>query len=57
MIDEFIDVFAECDSDVGLTNVVFHEIDTGVSRLLRQPARRIPYGDQRVTQSKASLRS
>ena len=47
MIDEFIDVFAECDSDVGSTNVVFHEIDTGVSRFLRQPARRIPYGEQR----------
>ena len=47
MIDEFIDVFAECDSDVGLTNVVFHEIDTGVSRPLRQFARRIPYGEQR----------
>ena len=47
MIDEFIDVFAECDSDVGLTNVVFHEIDTGASRPLRHPARRIPYGEQR----------
>ena len=47
MIDELIDVFAECDSDVGSTNVVFHEIDTGCSRPLRQPARRIPYGEQR----------
>ena len=47
MIGEFIDVFAECDSDFGSTNVVFHEIDTGVSRPLRQPARRIPYGEQR----------
>ena len=47
MIDEFIDVFAECDSDVGLTNVVFHVIHIGVSRPLRQSARRIPYGEQR----------
>ena len=47
MIDEFIDVFAECDSDVGSTNVVFHEIDTGVLRFFRQPVRRIPYGEQR----------
>ena len=47
MIDKFIDVFAECDSDVGLTNVVIHEIDTGFFRPLRQPARRIPYGEQR----------
>ena len=44
MIDEFIDVFSECDSDVRFMNVVFHEIDTGASRPLRQPARRIPYG-------------
>ena len=47
MIDEFIDVFAECDSDIRLTNVGFHEIDTGVSRPLRQPACRIAYGEQR----------
>ena len=47
MIDELIDVFAECDSDVGLTNFVFHEIDTGVSLPFRQPARRIPDGAQR----------
>ena len=32
LIDEHLDVFAECDSDVGSTNVVFHEIDTGDSR-------------------------
>ena len=47
MIDKFIDVFAECDSDVGSTNVVVHEIDTGGSRPLRQPARHIPYDEQR----------
>ena len=47
MIDDFIDVFAECDSDVGSTNVVFHEIDTGGSQPLRQPARRISYGEQK----------
>ena len=46
-VDEFNDVSAECDSDVGLTNVVFHEIDTGDSRFLRQQARRISYGEQR----------
>ena len=47
MIDEFIDLIAECDSDFRSTNVVFHEIDSGASRPLRQPARRIPYGEQR----------
>ena len=34
-------------TDVGSTNIVFHEIDTGVFRFPRQPARRIPYGEQR----------
>ena len=28
---------------------MFHEIDTGDFRFLRQPARRVPYGDQRVS--------
>ena len=48
LIEEQLDVFAECDSDVGTTKIVFHEIDTGGSRPLRQPARRVPYGEQRV---------
>ena len=48
LIVEFIDIFAECDSDVGTTDIVLHEIDTGDSRPLRQPARRIPYGEQRA---------
>ena len=49
MVDELIDVFAERDTDVGSTTVVFHEIYTGASRPLRQPARSIPYGEQRNT--------
>ena len=48
LIEEQLDVFAECDSDVGTTDIVFHEIDTGDSRPLRQPARRVPYGEQRA---------
>ena len=48
LIVEHLDIFAECDSDVGTTVIVFHEIDTGDSRPLRQPARRTPYGDQRT---------
>ena len=47
MVEEFIDFFAECDSDVGSSNVVFHEIDTGALRPLRQPTRCIPFGEQR----------
>ena len=47
MIDDFIEVFAECDSDVGVTNVVFYKIKTGDSRPIRQPARFLRYGNQR----------
>ena len=47
-IREQLDVFAKCNSDVGTTDIVFHKIDTGDSRFIRQPARRVPYGDQRV---------
>ena len=49
IIDEYLNVFAECDSDVKSINVVFHEIDTGDSRSLRQFAYRILYGEQRDT--------
>lgn len=48
LIEEQLDFFAECDSDIGTTNFVFHEIDTGNSCPLRLPASRVPYGDQRV---------
>ena len=46
-VAEFLDSFAKSDNDGGTTNLVFHEIDTGASRPLRQPARRLPYGEQR----------
>ena len=48
LIDEHLDVFVECDSDVGTTDLVFHEIDTGDSCPLRQSARRVLYGKQRA---------
>ena len=35
-----------CESDVGATELVFHEIDTGTSRPIRQPVRRLSYGEQ-----------
>ena len=37
----------QSDNDVGTTSLVCHEIDTGTTRPLRQPARRLPYGEQR----------
>ena len=45
LINEHLEVFAECDFDVGTIDLVFHKIDTGDSRPLRQPARRVPYGE------------
>ena len=34
---KYIDLLAECDSDVGTTSLAFHEIDTADTRPLRQP--------------------
>ena len=47
LVTKFIDGFSESDSDVGTTDLVFHEIDTDECRPLRQPARRIPFGEMR----------
>ena len=44
----YLDIFAESESDVGVTDLTFHEIDTGDVRPLRQPVRRIPYGEMRA---------
>ena len=48
LVDKYLDIFAECDSDVGTTNLTFHKIDTGDVRPLRQPVRRLPYGEMRA---------
>ena len=45
---KYLDVFAESESDVGVTDLAFHEIDTGDVRPLRQPVRRLPYGEIRA---------
>ena len=42
---KYLDIFAECDSDVGTTNLTFYEIDTNHVRPLCQPVRRVPYGE------------
>ena len=42
-----IDSFAESDTDVGTMSLTFHEIDTADTRPLRQPLRRLPYGEVR----------
>ena len=47
LVCKYIDVFAESDSDVGMTNLTFHEIETADARPHRQPVRRLPYGEVR----------
>ena len=47
LVAKYLDIFAECDSDVGTTNLTFHEIETGDVRPLCQPVRRLPYGEMR----------
>jgi hypothetical protein len=47
IIDDNLDAFAVHDLDVGRVDRVFHQIHTGDSRPLRQPVRRLAYGEQR----------
>ena len=44
---KYLDVFAEDEADVGTTSLAFHEIYTADVRPLRQPVRRLPYGEVR----------
>ena len=48
LTSKYLDIFAESESDVGVTDLTFHEIDTGDVRPLRQPVRRLPYGEMRA---------
>ena len=43
LILEFVDVFALDSSELGLTNLVTHKIDTGDNHLIKQPARCTPF--------------
>ena len=47
LVCKYINVVAESDSDVGTTNLTFHEIDTADTRPVRQPVHRLPYGEVR----------
>ena len=42
MIKEFDDIFSSGADDLGRTNIVTHEIDTGNAHPIRQPPRRLP---------------
>ena len=47
LVCKYIDVFAENDADIGMTNLTFYEIDTADTRPLRQSVRRLLYGEVR----------
>jgi hypothetical protein len=46
LLTEYEGIFAGDDEDSGRTNNVYHRIDTGDARPIRQPPRRIPLGKQ-----------
>ena len=46
LLVEFSDVFAKSSDDFGRTQVVKHSIDTGDAKPIRQPPRRIPFGQR-----------
>ena len=52
LVCKYLDIFAESDADVGTTSLAFHEIDTPDTRPLRQPVRRLPYGEVREAVAK-----
>ena len=48
MLPCHLDIFAECDSDVGTTKITFHEKNTGDVPPFLQLVRRLPYGKIRA---------
>jgi hypothetical protein len=46
LLTEYDYIFAGADEDYWRTNKVFHRIDTGDARPIRQPPRRIPLAKQ-----------
>ena len=43
LLQEFEDVIAKSDDDLGQTSLSFHTIDTGDNQSIRQHARRLPF--------------
>ena len=52
LVCKYLDIFAESDADVGTTSLAIHDIDTPDTRPLRQPVRRLPYGEVREAVAK-----
>ena len=48
MLTEYQDVFSKGTEDMGCTDLVKHQIDTGEARPIRQPPRRLPIAEQAV---------
>ena len=48
VVAKYLDIFAECDSDVGTTNLTFYDIDTGDVLSLCQLVRRLFYCEIRA---------
>jgi len=42
LLKKYADVFSDGDSDIGRTGIIKHKIDTGDSRPVKQPLRRVP---------------
>ena len=45
LVCKYLDVFAESNTDVATTSLMFHEIDMADTRSFRQPVHRLPYGE------------
>ncbi|XP_055876714.1 uncharacterized protein LOC129924619 [Biomphalaria glabrata] len=56
LIREFADIFASDEADCGRTNMVQHRIDTGNTRPIRQPPRRLPLAKQEAIDLKERIR-
>jgi hypothetical protein len=46
LLNEYEDIFAGADEDYGRTNKVYHRIDTGDPRPIRQPPTNVPLAKQ-----------
>ena len=54
MLTEYQDVFSKGPDDMGCTDLVKHQIDTGDARPIRQPPRHLPIAKQAVEQVEVS---
>ena len=54
MLTKYQDVLSKGPEDMGCTDLVKHQIDTGEARPIRQPPRRLPIAKQAVEQVEVS---